>query len=786
MTAPGSLHNKELEAALMAERAYTHALLQSLPVGVCTVDGKGRIVSLNSEGERLLGWSQATCTGSDLHELIGCRVETGDAEQEICPIWQVIETGKPAWATHTFIRCRNGTDKLVEYKCLPLVTHRDHGAIFSFRDLSRQFQLEKDLLRLASMPEESPGPIVELDAEASIIYANGAMMSLMDLGGFTPEGFPSTLPSNVARITRLCLDAGESVKGVEVAVADKLFEWTFFPLREIGLVRGFGIDLTERQQAEQELKRARDAALEVSRVKSEFLANVSHELRTPLNGIIGMTELTLDSDISPQQREYLDMVKGSADTLLTLINDILDFSKIEVGKLSFNPIAFGLRQSLGEALKPLALRAHQKGLELIYEIPSEVPDALIGDPVRFRQIIVNLIDNAIKFTDQGEVLFSVNMEARRDHDVCLHVTVTDTGVGIPEEHQHRIFDPFMQADGSTTRIYGGTGLGLAIVGELVAMMGGELWVESAGHGTGSVFHFTAQVGLQSGGTTVSASLPVDHPGLPVLVVTANPTSRRVLTSILQDFDLSPTAVKSAQDALIALEHTHNTAPSFALIVLDAHLPEMDGFDLARRLKQQWADIPLLMLITTDQKGKAEKQAGLEQVEFLTKPVLASDLEAAIITALQTSQPDSKNALLSSPAVTTKMGKGLRILLAEDNIVNQKVVMHLLEKHGYTVGVAGSGKEALTVLAKQPFDLVFMDVQMPEMDGLETTMTIRSQEQSSGRHLPIIALTANAMPGDRERCLKAGATAILVNPLSLGNSTRPLIGSCIKKSILVQT
>jgi signal transduction histidine kinase/DNA-binding NarL/FixJ family response regulator len=521
----------------------------------------------------------------------------------------------------------------VEYKCIPLAAQRKLGAIYCFRDLTNQLQLEKDLLRLAAMPEESPSPIVELDAEANLIYANATMVTLMEQYGFSSAGFPAILPAKVAHIARESLASGNSVKGVEAMVQDRHYEWMFFPMPQLGLLRGYGVDLTERKQAEQELRRARDSAIETSSIKSEFLANVSHEFRTPLNGIIGMTDLTLDTALTSEQREYLGMVKESAGALLTLINSILDFSKLEAGKRELSPVAFSLPQLLHEVLQPLERRAHQKGLVFICDIAPAVPDTLVGDLNGFRQIIGHLVDNAIKFTDRGEIGLRVIAEALAAEEVSLHFTVTDTGIGIPEEKQRLIFAPFMQVDGSTTRTHGGTGLGLAIVSQLADMMQGRVWVESQGPGTGSKFHCTVHCRVQQ----------------PLAAAVTPP---------------SPTPSRSSVPAAV---------------------------------------------------------------------------------------PDNTR-------------HGLRILLAEDNVINQQLAVRLLEKRGHTVQVANNGKEALLALAQQPFDLVLMDIQMPEMDGLEATMTIRNQERVQGTHLPIIAVTAHAMQGDRERCLQAGMDGYVSKPI----------------------
>ena len=757
---------RELEVELRTERNYTRALLQALPVGVCTVDAEGCVVSLNSEGERLLGWSEAVCAGRLLHNIVGCQLEHIEAGHEDCPVRQVLHTGKPAWAAQTCLRHRDGSWRPMEYKCIPLTMSRHRGAIFCFRDLSTQLQLEKDLLRLAAMPEESPGPIVELDAEANLIYANMAMVSLMEQYGFTPVGFPAVLPPHIPEMARQYLSSGERCQGMEVALGGKHYEWTFFPTPQLGLLRGYGIDLTERKHTEQELKRARDAALEASRVKSEFLANVSHELRTPLNGIIGMTMLTLETDLTPQQQEYLGMVRESAETLLTLINGILDFSKIEAGKLGLQPVPFQLRQHLGEMLKSLAVRAYQKQLAFVCDVRPEVPEVLVGDPGRLQQIIVNLVDNAIKFTAAGEIIVKVEADSLGPQDLQLHVSVSDTGLGIPAEQQRLIFEPFMQADGSTTRIYGGTGLGLAIVSQLVTMMGGRVWVDSAGPGTGSRFHFTAHFPAQPEAETVHAGLTATRHGLRVLVIEGHTTSRDVLVDMLRAWDIQPAVATNAQEVQQALDHAQDTGMSYALVLLDAQMPGSDPLHLAETLRHHSMSrlAPIILLTVPGVPSDAEPQCSTLWAAVLAKPILSDALLAAMTMALQGSGSPTAPALLPTSAVANGSSESLRILLAEDNPINQRFAFCLLEKRGHEVVVANNGKEVLMALAQQPFDLVLMDVQMPEMDGLEATAAIRAQEQDQGGHVPIIAMTAHAMEGDRERCLQAGMDSYLTKPV----------------------
>ncbi|EMI56942.1 sensory box sensor histidine kinase/response regulator [Rhodopirellula sallentina SM41] len=784
---------KRTEAELKHTRFLMDAWFDNIPDAVYFKDRKSRFIRISQAQAEMFGLEKAEdAIGKTDADFFGEEHATDALEDErriirtgdsiIGKVEKETRDGKPdTWCSTTKMPLRNDRGEII-------------GTFGISRNVTAQVRAETELARerdlLKTIMNNIPDIIYVKDRYSRFLTGNQAILDMLglkevsELIGKTDYDFsPPELACNFVTDDQVVMRSGEPLIDQEETIirsSDGKSTWlltTKVPLsgkdgKVMGMV-GISRDITARRMAAEELLAAKEIADAANSAKSEFLANMSHEIRTPMNGILGMTELLSGTEMTTEQREFLTLVQQSADSLLRLLNDILDFSKIEAGRLELDTVTFNLRDCIGKAIKLLTLKANEKGLELAGRIDPRIPNELVGDPGRLRQIVVNFVGNAIKFTNSGEVVVDVNPETLDDDEAVLHVTVRDTGIGIAKEKQEKIFEAFSQADASTTRRFGGTGLGLTISARLIQMMDGKVWVESE-LGVGTTFHFYVKLGVSPDQTPRRPAAFSKIAGTRVLVVDDNATNRRILQEILQLWNLKPVMADDGETALDVIAESIAEEDPFGLILLDYHMPNLDGVGFAEQLVTRSDELrhgPIVMLSSSFAGLSSPRMRELGINRYLTKPVIASELRDVVLEVMGV---DHEKRLYPQQRTSLPKIAPRKILLVEDGLVNQRVALGFLNKWGHQVELAVNGREAIEALEKEKFDIVLMDIQMPEMNGFEATTIIREREAESDEHQFIVAMTAEAMKGDRENCLSAGMDDYISKPFDVADLQRVLV------------
>jgi len=777
------VERKKMETVLRESEEKFRTIAATANDAVVMIDNEGAVSFWNRAAEEIFGYTAEEAMGKDMHGFLAAE-SSRDASRKGFEKFKETGTGAAVGRTLELEGLRkDGVVIPVELSLSAMQVKGKWHAVGILRDITERKKAGEELReseeRFRDLFENSSDLIQSVAPDGSYLYTNPAWKKTM---GYTDEELEGLNMMDIIHPDSLehCMQifmkvmSGEQEREIEATFLTKDGETVLvegnascrFVDGEPVATRAIFRNVTEKRRIEEEMKKAREAAEAATRAKSEFLATMSHEIRTPMTGVMGMTGLLADTELNLEQQEYVSTIEDSSRVLLDVINDILDFSKIEAGRIEFKSVPFNVADTIGETVKTFALRADEKGLELVYRVKPDVPDSLIGDPDRIRQVVVNLVGNALRFTDEGEISVGVDISSWEGSEVMLHLSVADSGIGIPEEKQREIFESFTQVDGSWARKRGGTGLGLTISTRLASQMGGSVWVESE-EGKGSTFHFDVRVGIEPGHVEgPGARGPLFLNGLRVLVVDDNASVRAVLEELLLAWGMKPTLVDGGSLALTALARASDSGNTFSILVADVGMEGTDGFDLVERVKEDpaLAGATVLLLIGKDLKEEFVRLKEVGVSAYLTKPVTPSDLLDAIMTAIGEKEVEEVPIAVAS-GEDLPDSRALSVLLAEDNPVNQKLVTRLLEKKGHRVVVVGTGKEALDILEKQLFDVVLMDVQMPEVDGFEATASIREKEKETGEHMPVVAMTAHALKGDRETCLEAGMDEYLSKPIN---------------------